>query len=115
MGAAGRTEGEEKYIRGFVHLRCTVCGEEFGIYLREWQNNCICHACRAVIPFEGMHKAEATCERCGWSGRWMTNCPEDRVKIRCLECGDVMQVNRRRERRTSGRKAGKKDGKITKS
>lgn len=36
MGAAGRTEGEEKYIRGFVHLRCTVCGEEFGIYLQSF-------------------------------------------------------------------------------
>lgn len=83
--ASGRTP-----VKGFLHLKCPGCGNQFTTFLKEPKDFFYCRDCGTKIPLDlpAMRKFSAACNKCGDRPiTYRTNSNEDVIAVSCRNCG----------------------------
>lgn len=98
---------EKKAYKGFLHIRCEVCGKfkEFCIKNPITKSKCICGEYTPLIDLSEMY---ANCGVCGHTWKYLTNNVEPMDEIMCLECGApiTMEKDKHGNYRTINREVG---------
>lgn len=86
----------EKY-KGFMLIRCSECGELKGFCAKKPTDTYYCKNCGGKTPLTEMRVLYQDCD-CGKHYKYITNCTEDTLSHRCIECGGIteMRMNSRR-------------------
>lgn len=81
---------EPKYLsyRGFLHMKCSHCGELRAFFTKEPITSYRCKECGKETPFdEPLKNMELSCPSCGKVFRYRTNSKEPQITHTCIECG----------------------------
>ena len=88
-----------KKFKGFMHLKCEVCGETKSFYVKHFVDDYKCEACGHVTDLVDLKLAHAKCPSCQNYIKYLTNMDTDRFDIPCLQCGAPvdMELNKKRD------------------
>ena len=78
--------------KGFVYIKCPVCGKEKGLCMKKESNHFHCDSCGKRSEFEKpLVPLFLNCE-CGKRFKYLTNMTESLFDINCLGCGAPVAV-----------------------
>ena len=83
--------GAEGY-KGFLYLKCPVCGVERGFSVKKPVTEITCRECGKAFPLSGLARMYANCE-CGAHFRYQTNMTDAMFDMPCLNCGNPVAVS----------------------
>lgn len=75
--------------KGFLFLRCQMCGVEHAFSIKTPVNDYVCVQCGSVTALDKLHKARFRCE-CGKEWRYQTNIDERLLEVPCISCNSPM-------------------------
>ncbi|WP_312428342.1 hypothetical protein [Lacrimispora sp.] len=85
------TSAMPKY-KGFVYIKCPVCGKEKGLCMKKESDHFHCDSCGKRSEFEKpLVPLFLNCE-CGKRFKYLTNMTESLFDINCLGCGAPVAV-----------------------
>lgn len=97
-------QDEQEGYKGFLRIRCDVCGEIRGFNARQRIRSSWC-PCGEYTPLIDLDEIFAVCSVCGHTWHYQTNNSDPLDEIMCLSCGAPITLERdkRGNYRTIGR------------
>ena len=97
-------QDEQEGYKGFLRIRCDVCGEIRGFNARQRIRSSWC-PCGEYTPLIDLDEIFAVCSVCGHTWHYQTNNTDPLDEIMCLSCGAPITLERdkRGNYRTIGR------------
>lgn len=78
--------------KGFMYIKCPVCGKEKGLCMKKETDHYHCDSCGKRTEFEKpLVPLWVNCE-CGKRYKYLTNVTESLFDINCLDCGSPVAV-----------------------
>lgn len=87
----GATPGTEQEYTGFLHIKCSHCGETKTFNARIPMTQFICRECGQVTTLKDMVRAYVNCE-CGQRSAYLTNETVWGCDINCVRCGSPVAL-----------------------
>ncbi len=95
MGGVEAEEGPEEEpeearpVKGFLAVKCDICGDRRIAFLKDYDMACLCHTCGAEIEVNERNTklAFANCQNCGNELYYRTNFTAQIIHIPCKRCG----------------------------
>lgn len=80
---------EPQGYKGFLLIKCPVCGAVRAFSPKTPVTDFACLACGVHSPLRDLHKADFRCE-CGQTWRYKTNMTDRMIEQTCIACGAPM-------------------------
>ena len=83
-----KEEPKDFIYKGFLHIKCSHCGETRAFFAKEPITYYRCKECGKESPFkEPLKLMLLSCPSCGKEFKYRTNSTEPRITHTCIECG----------------------------
>lgn len=83
-----------KTVRGFLRIKCSVCGEIKNFCSKGPISWYICNDCKNRTDLVGLHDVDAKCSVCGIKWKYKTNVDKKYDEFPCLNCGAPITMER---------------------
>lgn len=88
----GRGGGAWGGLAGFVSIRCEGCDRVVNTCLHQRTPVFRCRDCGGETSLEHVSNIHMKCARCGFTGKYRTNRTEEKIKMECLNCSDIVYL-----------------------
>lgn len=85
-----QNSGQEEGYRGFLHVKCQVCGKVKDYCVKETITEANC-TCGEKIPLKNLKPMYVKCN-CGKDFRYYTNMTDERFTCKCISCRSRVKI-----------------------